>query len=304
VDPSVYKGFIAYILSDIAERRSQAGVVPKRGERRREFVAGESRRIFIAGKHVCYQGQESFRGSDATLRLRLAVTAAEQLERDTRKRRGANWSSCLHVAEALIASPCQRWRERFRHARGAKEDREKIRPIAKRAGRVPRFEELDALLDAQKASRAAPLRKLAAVIRNVVGRYRRSNPNWRQEFEIQFGAYRFTHRDQEWYGEQIAHWESWLADFERRTDPFEWWEAMPLANLAQISHEHGEFKRAAGYYRKAISAAQRAAVDDELRAALICYFEMQIKACEKRLGPPEPFIYLRLPRPESGTSSH
>ena len=76
MDPGVYKQFIAYTLSDIAERRTQAGIVPKRGERRREFVAGASRRVFIAGEHVCYQGPEAFRGSDASLRLTLAVTAA------------------------------------------------------------------------------------------------------------------------------------------------------------------------------------------------------------------------------------
>ena len=308
----MYKQFIIYTLSDMAERRTQSGIVLKRGERRRELIAGLSRRVFIAGNDVCYQGRETLRGSDASLRLTLAVTAAELLERDAGKGRGANWTACLYVANALMASPCQRLRERFHQVRVAKQDREelKMRPNTNVAGRDPRFQELDALIDADKASRSAPLRKLAAVVRNDVGRFRRRNPDWRQKFEIHLGWFRSTHREPDWYGEQIAYWDKWLADFERRTEPFEWWGAMPLAHLAQLTHEHGAFKRAAGYYRKAISAAERAVItiaflsayacgvkdsigEDEFRITLIRYFERQIDACEKRLGP-EVFIF-RLP---------
>ena len=215
-----------------------------------------------------------------------------------------------------MASPCQRFRERFRHARGCRaqlgvtaNEKPKMRPIATVAGHDRRFEEIDAEIKAEKArrSRPAPLRKLAQVVRTVVGRFRKTNPNWRQQFEIHLGAFRLTHRDRDWYGEQIARWETWLADFERRTEPFEWWEAMPLAHLAQVTHEHREFKRAAGYYRKAICAAHRAVLTTsflspyacgagEFRINLIRYFETQIEACQKGLSL-EAFIF---PRKRSG----
>jgi hypothetical protein len=331
----VYKEFIRHVLSDIAERRTQSqllawilgpvmnpasGAIPKRGERRREFVAGTSRPVLIAGKDVCYQGRESFRGSDASLRLVLATSAAELLEREAGKGRGANWSACLHVAEGIMDSPCPRLRKRFRHARHGRGHQknsvaempqslcrdEKLRSNIAEPDRG--LKEIDADIEADKAekarrSRSAPLGKLADEVRTIVRRYRKTNPSWRQQFEIRLGEFRFNHRDRDWYVEQITHWEKWLADFERRTGPIEWWECMPLPHLAQITHEHCEFKRAAVYYRKAICAAQRAVFapgylsayacgGDEFRNALIRHFEAQIEGCEKRLKP-EAFVFTR-----------
>ena len=109
----LYEQFIPHMLSDVAERRTDAGEYLPRGHRRWIRINGERRRVFVHGDHVCY-GNDRFRDSDSEFRLAMAVAAGELIEQE---RLGGCWGSntkaCLRVADALLNSKCERLKRRF-----------------------------------------------------------------------------------------------------------------------------------------------------------------------------------------------
>jgi len=259
------------------------------------------RRVFIYGKHVCYQGGDQGRDSDTTMRLSAARAAAELLEPARGEGRGERSNACVRVAEVLMNSSCDRLRSRFlqlRRGRRSTEEgpRKAHTEFAKTsapsaADRDERFVELDDRIaaDRHKAASVVPmsdLERLATIVRSQVDRYRRQHPDWPQEFESQVGLFRYAFlRDPEWYDGVESSREAWLTSFEMRTQPFEWWEAMPLAHLARLYHEQGKYELALDRYRKAIGFARRAKMADELRTFLLQHFRTSAKLCARRLGP-------------------
>lgn len=217
MDAEVYRRYIPYVLSDVAERRTLEGVRLGRGQRRTVKVLGKSTKVFIRGDHICYQGVPGLWDSDAPLRLTMAVIAAELLEEAEHGRnRGNHNRACILVAEQIMASPCERLRNRFlkreRDLRRNEPSQETISQLpresvaSKSAPGINRMEELDRII-ADQVRRNASRRKadslllrLAATVRTQVARFRRKNPGWRSEFDFHIANFRFTfYGDADWY---------------------------------------------------------------------------------------------------------
>ncbi len=281
-----------YLLADLAERRSQHGGGLLRGQRREETLSGQKRRVPVRGKHICYTGQERFRESDCSLRLTLAVMAAEKYHRaKTGRDWGANWTACLSVAEHILrpspvqldncfdfvhgkkapaASPCEALRCRFMKGRRGPRPRIKLQPVSVRSQplastrpkvtecRDARFAELDALI-AQDEARARGQKhkpevlRLANTIRAQVRQYRRNQLNLDQEFNQWFARFRYEcYRDSEWWAEVEPKYRRQLAISEKTLDPSNHWTAMATLSLAQLLHTRGKFDEAAAVYGTAL----------------------------------------------------
>src|SRR5690348_15449635 len=114
MSPDVYEQFAVYILSSLAERRNRNGQKLRRGQHRREYVSGEPRPIPLSGEGICYQPDARFRDSDASFRITMAVRAMEKAHQIAYcSRPGANWWACVRVAELIMKSRCQAFRDRF-----------------------------------------------------------------------------------------------------------------------------------------------------------------------------------------------
>ncbi len=244
--------FAENILGDLAERRDEHGKRPPRGKRRVERVVGETRRIPLRGDHVCYQGQDHYRGSDRPFRLTMAVTAREkkfQLQRG--KARGAFWRACLLTADRVLFSPltCVRVRKSFGDPRPGSKSRP-TRPASAgksicaqspkqtqatplRGNYDPRFAELDRLIadtqrrGSRKRSLPPEVLRIARIIKSQVEKYRTTHENWEQKFNGWFGLFQAENcRDAEWYEgaekvyrQRIEEAEETLHPSEGRTRP-------------------------------------------------------------------------------------
>jgi hypothetical protein len=259
--------------------------------------------------------------SDASIRLTMVLTAAETLE-DLEYGPGVHGNdirACIRAAEALLESPCPRWRERFligKRGRGrfskeiVGELNAKPSPVSASGQgkqleqRDARFGELDAMLAAEesrKDSRAEadiPLLSLAKTIGSQVNRYRKQNPTWRKQFDHQIALFRSDYcRDADWYREAEQGYENWLREFRKREQTFDWFRAMPIAVLAAIYQEQGKYRQALSTLREAIQAAHKAIMHDDYRRHVIRWLRVNMKACAHRIGPIGTPAYLgpRLP---------
>src|SRR5580704_1344404 len=163
MDPEVYKRFISHVLSDLAERRTQTGARLARGRRRQEKVSGVTRPVFVRGEHICYQGKVRFRDSDASLRLMLAVTAAEMLEEiESGPGRGLNSAACVRVADHLLNIACDRLKAKFLVGKRGRKPAKRASPKEITASQSPsrtdmplcrtndRLSQLDAMIEARE----------------------------------------------------------------------------------------------------------------------------------------------------------
>jgi hypothetical protein len=255
----LYEQFIPHMLSDVAERRTDAGEYLPRGHRRWIRINGERRRVFVHGDHVCY-GNERFHDSDSEFRLTMAVAAGELIEEERLGGcRGSNTKACLLVAEALLNSGCKRLKRRFLQA-----DRRAQGDGCTR--RKPVEQQLD----------------LADTIRRQVNRYRRRHSDWRRDFDFQLAVFRGSHfRDPEWRREAEVGYVQWLREFEKRQE-FEWFEAMKIVGMARFYQEQHKFEQGVAIYRKAIRIARKARMAEGLRQVVLLWLRSSVKACLRK----------------------
>jgi len=95
--------FARFLAADLAERLPQKGPPLKRGQRRRESIAGEVVPVPLRGRHITYSGRVPFRGSDAKRRLHLIVAAC-QCYLEAEKQRGASLAATCRLAAQVILS--------------------------------------------------------------------------------------------------------------------------------------------------------------------------------------------------------
>jgi hypothetical protein len=252
-----YARLISHVLSDVAERRTDSGAYLTRGHRRSTLINGDRRRVFVHGDHICYQN-EQFHDSDSEYRLVMAFSAAEIIER---VRLGRSWGcktkASVHVAQALLASGCQRLKRRFLRSG----QRRHTPPI----GGTPVTPPEPAVL------------RLAETIRRQVGRYRTEQSNWRHDFNVLVASFRGSYcRDSEWLHETEERHLQWLSNFEKRQE-FEWVEAMQIVAMARLYHEQRKHDQAATVYRKAILTARKARMNEEFRQVLLAWLRTSVK---------------------------
>ena len=275
MDQELIRAFIRFLLSDVAERRTDAGEYPKRGQKRWTMVNGERRRIFVHGDRVCYQGQERFHGSDAECRLALTLGAAEMIKRD-RMDYGSKTKASLHIADELLASKCKRLRRRFLRSEPPAGQTPVIETApAKRIRPKNRMEELNQLIADEKEAKKTRSRqdsardRLAATIRRQANRYRNENAQWIRDLDTQVQLFRGSHfSDAQWNGETEERNSQWLAEFAKR-DHFEWFEAMRVVSAGRVYQEQEKFEDAVRVYRVGVQIARKADMSVELRVRLI-----------------------------------
>lgn len=265
-DLEVYEGFIKNVLSDVAERRTDGKRYLRRGTRRWVKLNGERRRIFVHGEHICYQDGR-FRQSDTDARLSVALEAAEIIEANLLPTSwGSHFNASVRIAEAVLNSACKRLSKQFLHG-------------------APRRGEIGKLLPVS----ADRLNRLADTIRRRVRYYRRKNPAWQAEFDWNLEMFRSGHcRDAQWYRTREICYLQWLSEFEKR-DNFEWCEATPVVGFARLYQEQDKFDQAIEIYRKAMSLARRAVMNDEFRPAMLRWLHASVEACQRKADPlPDP----------------
>jgi hypothetical protein len=138
-------------------------------------------------------------------------------------------------------------------------------------------------------------------IRAQARRYMRTHDNFKVYFKQRFESFRQQFRQQlqdvEWYAAAEKDYVAMVEEFERRSEPFDWFIATPVAVAAQLFHEQRKCGQALLYYRKAIGAARRAVMDEGLRAFLLHWFRVEVKLCKHSAGiaPIPPYFGPRLP---------
>src|SRR5258708_2473293 len=184
--------FILHVLGDVCERITQNGEILARGRRREEQLNGGVGRVALRGYHMNLGGGNgfnySFRGSDASLRLTLAVTAAEETRGGIRSFANA----CADVAVLL-------------------EKAEFCRPDCncRQCGALPKCgcsrvnKQGSRRHDPKRLSRHFGARDghLIDSIRRQVYLFRRRNPEWSQLFHQRVEMFRCAHPDANFPGE-------------------------------------------------------------------------------------------------------
>ena len=195
----------------------------------------------------------NFETLDGEFRLNLAVASAELIEQERLGRSwGSNTSACVHVAEVLLDSGCERLKRRFLKSDRSKQTQGQAEP---------------------------PSVRLAETIRRHVRRYRTQHPDWRADFDSQVAMFRSSKfRDPEWFHEVEQGCAQWLSDFEKRWE-FQWCEAMRIVGMARLYQEQSKFDQAATIYRKAIVIARKALMNEAFRQVVLCWLRSSVKAC-------------------------
>ena len=120
----------------------------------------------------------------------------------------------------------------------------------------------------------------AESIRAQASRFIRRHKNFDALFLNRLGSFKDTFwRDTEWYAPAENAYLARVAEFEKLSEPFDWWSAMPLPAAAYFYHEQRRFGCAVVYYRKAIAAARRAIMHADLRAFVIHWMRLGLKLC-------------------------
>jgi hypothetical protein len=125
----------------------------------------------------------------------------------------------------------------------------------------------------------------AHTIRTQASRFIRKHKNFEALFHERLGSYRERfRRDAEWYAAAEKTYTARVEAFEKLREPFDWYAAMPLAAAAQLYHEQRKFAQARLYYRKAISAARRAVMNEDFRAFVLHWLRVEMKLCRHLVG--------------------
>jgi hypothetical protein len=150
------------------------------------------------------------------------------------------------------------------------------------------YKPIDSALGATRRSRRRKRKKQglthderqAESIRTQASRFIREHKNFDALFLERLGSFKFSFwRDGEWYAEAERSCLARVAEFEKRGEPFDWWSAMCLPATAYLYHEQRKFSQAVAYYRKAIGAARRAIMHEDLRGFVIRWMRLGVKLC-------------------------
>jgi hypothetical protein len=264
-----YRKFASWTLSDLAIRASQGD------------------RITFTGNHIFAQHPlptrspaetaEQFaarlrkfrnnlpRHTDLSERLALAVTA---LVRD-----GENtYAAADCVREILRNAPAEKKAEYDRDGIGYA-----FRPIDAPIGKTHRNRRTK-----RRKRGISPEEREAHVIRAQASRFIHKQKNFESLFQAQFGTFRYQScRDADWYASAEPSYLERVDAFEKCAEPYAWFNAMPVAAAAQFYHEQRKFSQALLYYRKAIHAARRALMHEDLRAFVIRWLRLGVKLCKR-----------------------
>jgi hypothetical protein len=152
----------------------------------------------------------------------------------------------------------------------------------------------------KKAGSSREVRQ-AESIRAQASRFIGRHPNFEALFQSRLGSFRQQcGRDAEWYAAAETSAAARIEAFEKRGEPFEWFAAMPLVAAAYLYHEQGKFTPALVHYRKAIQAASRAVMNEDLRAFVLHWLRVGEERCERSEGmiPMPPYQGLWVPTAE------
>jgi hypothetical protein len=262
-----YSEFGRWILNDLATRTTENGIV------------------IFAGNHICIRNSpptraegetnEQFafqmdqfrknlrRGSDASERLALAAKAF-MLAGET------NWFAAAHSVLKLVRSlPSEKKAEYESQGIGYA-----FRPIDMPVGTTRRNRRTK-----EKKQNKTVEELQADSIRAQVSRFINNHPDFERLFERHFGEFRFRFCREAWFASVEASYMARIESFERSSEPFDWYSAMPLAVCAQFYHEQRRYTPALLHYRKAIRAARRAVMHEDLRAFVLQWLRRGVKLC-------------------------
>lgn len=146
--------------------------------------------------------------------------------------------------------------------------------------------------ETRKKRRLNPEIRCTETIRAQAYRFIREHENFAALFDQRIAYFRTTFaRDAEWYAGAESSYTARAEAFGRRAEPFDWFTAMPLAATAQLYHEQRKFEQAALYYRKAISHARRAIMDEDFRVFVMWWLRAGVKSCKHKAGLVRPPAY-------------
>jgi hypothetical protein len=262
-----YRQFAIWVLSDLATRESHDD------------------RITFTGNHVCAQylpplrleGEtaEQFafrldrfrknlpRHSDATERLAIAVRA---LMLDGEK----SFAAAHSVLKILREVPAEKKAEYEKQGIGYA-----FRPIDMPIGKTRRNHRTK-----EKKQDKTPEELQVDTIRTQVARFISNHRDFERVFQMRLGSFRYERcRDADWFASAEASYAARVEAFEQSSEPFDWYRAMPLAVSAQFYHEQRKYTPALLHYRKAIRAARRAVMHENLRAFVLQWLRRGVKLC-------------------------
>jgi hypothetical protein len=275
LDPQAYWQFAARQLSDLAERRTQSGKRPSRGQRRVEVVNGGKQRIRLLGDHICYAGQERYRGSDLGFRLDQAIRALERYyQATTGKKWGAIWNAGLMAADLILRSGHPALRQKLQQNPKTPVEAPKVKKQQKRAPaghrpfimeeRVARFDELDHEIARQQlrptSKYSAEVHRLAKKILKKVDQFRKQHTDLDLErlFAGWLGGYRAEYwPDADWYTEQERVYADRIEATETHLDLAESGSAEPPRGLTAETWE-------------SVTANKMCTTKQDLAASVVC----------------------------------
>jgi hypothetical protein len=265
--PPPYREFATWTLQDLAVRKKYADRITLEGNHvSAQYVlpvrwAGETPEQFVARKRKFWKDLP--RHSDLSERLALAFEAF--------RRAGENdYGAAYCVLTILREAPAQKRAEYERLGIGYA-----YRPIDSAFGATRRGRR-----QKRKRRRISPEERQAESIRAQASRFIRKRENYEALFLNRLESFKYTFwRDTEWYAEAEKSYLARVAEFEKLSEPFEWWAAMSLPSAAYLFHEQRKFAQALVYYRKAIGAARRAVMHEDLRYFVVYWMRLGIKLC-------------------------
>jgi hypothetical protein len=263
-----YREFATWILSDLAVRETANDRVAFSGNRisaQHPFpirLREESDREFSA-RLVKFKATLP-RHSDLSERLALAVRA---LTLDSEKA----FAAADLVREILSKAP------------------KEVKAQYEERGIGYAFRSIDTPIGATHRNRRTKRKKVgispevrqAESIRAQASRFIKNHEKFDALFESWLGTFRFECcRDADWFASVEPSYLARVLEFEKRSEPFDWYDAMPVAAAAQFYHEQHKFPEALFYYREAIAAAMRAVMPEHHRARVLHWLEAQMHLCE------------------------
>jgi hypothetical protein len=121
----------------------------------------------------------------------------------------------------------------------------------------------------------------AESIRAQASRFVHDHKNFEDLLQTRLGSFRYQCcRDADWFASVEPSYIARVEAFEQRREPFDWYTAMPVAVAARFYHEQRKFPQALLYYRKAMDAARRAVMHEDLRAFVLRWLELEVNRCE------------------------
>jgi hypothetical protein len=265
--PLSYRQFAIWVLSDLAVRKAEHDRVTFTGNHvcsQRLLptrLEGETAKQFAVRLQEFRKGLQRY--SDASERLALAVKA---FMLDGEK----SFAAAHSVMEILRKVPAEQKAEYERQGIGYA-----FRPIEMLIGKTRRNRRTK-----KKKHDKTPEELQAETIRTQASRFIHNHKDFDALFQRRLGSFRYECcRDAEWFDSVEASYAARVEAFEQISGHFDWFRVMPLAVSAQFYHEQRKYAPALLHYRKAIRAARRAVMHENLRVFVIPWLRRGVKLC-------------------------